>query len=58
VAFSKDDVDHALGEWEFPGSLQDVINRVKGSGTDKQAEIVDALCGVEEPPGGFEYSKI
>jgi hypothetical protein len=32
-----------------------VIKRVKGSGTDKQGETVDALRGVEVPRGGFEY---
>jgi hypothetical protein len=55
VAFSKYDVDDALGEWEFPSSLGDVIDRVDGSGADKRTEIVDALRGLEEPAGGFEY---
>jgi hypothetical protein len=55
VAFSKYDVGEALGECEFPSSLEDVVNRVDGSGTDKRAEILDALRGIKEPPGGFEY---
>jgi hypothetical protein len=40
---------------QFGSSLHDVINRVKGFGADKQTEIVDALRGLEEPAGGFEY---
>jgi hypothetical protein len=55
VGFSKYDVGDALGEREFPSSLEDVINRVDGSGATKQTEIVDALRGLEEPTGGFEY---
>ena len=55
MAFSKSDVGDALGEWDFPSSLEDVIKRVDGSGADKQMEIVDALRGLEEPAGGFEY---
>jgi hypothetical protein len=55
VAFGKSDVADALGEREFPSSLEDVINRVDGSGAAKQTEIVDALRGLEEPSGGFEY---
>jgi hypothetical protein len=55
VAFSKHDVREALGGCEFPGSLKDVITKVEGSGTDKRMEIVEALRGLEEPAGGFEY---
>jgi hypothetical protein len=55
VGFSKYDAGDALGEWEFPSSLEGVINRVDGSGATKQTEIVDALRGLEEPTGGFEY---
>jgi hypothetical protein len=55
VAFSRSDFHDALGECEFPSSLDDVIKRVDGSGAAKQTEIVEALRGLEEPRGGFEY---
>ena len=55
MAYSKHDVREALGGCEFPSSLTDVINTVEGGGTDKRREIVDALRGLEEPTGGFEY---
>jgi hypothetical protein len=58
VAFSKYDVDEALCEWGFPSSVEDVINRVDGSGADKQTEIVDAVRGLEEPAGASSIWKI